>query len=182
MQPDLLHDMSATSFGGVPCAQIWIDFILWENVLNANPQCRAIVEIGTWKGGFSHFLYAQARARGMRFHTFDAVDPSREIPGFEKLDCWSPVGLERISKLLGGLDGRVPAREDAEPVVLFCDGGNKPRELETFPPMCPPGSVFLVHDWGTETLPTDVPDGLTEMYGDWCDTVGSMTRVFKHGS
>jgi hypothetical protein len=168
-QPDLLHDMAATSFGGVTCAQFWIDFILWENVLNDNPQVEAIVEIGTWEGGFSWFLWAQAQAREIDFITFDAVKPKDPPLHFVQLDVWAnPKRVEAVIR--------------ARPVALFCDGGNKPRELQTFAPICDPDSVILVHDWGTETHPADVPDGLREIYGNWCDTVGSITRVFKHGS
>lgn len=163
--------MGAVSFGGVPCAQIWIDLILWENVLNSQSQVKGIVEIGTWKGGFSLFLAAQAHARGIGFRTYDVEFPEAAIvPYFEKLDVWA--NPDRVRQALTFWD----------PVLLFCDGGNKPREIQTFAPMCPPDSVFIVHDWGTEMQPVDVPNGLVEMYGSWCDTVGSMTRVFKHGS
>lgn len=161
---DILHDFGAFSFGGVTGAQFWIDVILWENVLNDNPQITGIVELGTWEGGFSWFLWAQAQARGITFDTYDIVAPEREPPCFTQLDIY-----------------RYPERVEIgdEPIALFCDGGNKPRELATFPPMMAEGSIFLVHDWGTETLPSDVPDSLQEMYGGWCDTVGSITRVFK---
>lgn len=162
--PDILHDFSATSFGGIACAQFFIDFILWENVLNDNPQLRGIVELGSWEGGFSWFLWAQTQVREMSFHTYDIVVPEREPPNFRKLDIYRYPDSVEIGD---------------EPIALFCDGGNKPRELATFPQMCAPGSVFLVHDWGTETLPSDVPDTLREVYGGWCDTVGSITRVFR---
>lgn len=168
--PDLLHDFTATSFGGVTCAQFWIDFILWENLLNDRAGHVGIMEIGTWQGGFSLFLEAQARARSMGFVTYDAVEPDRPIPGFVRRDVFAEVDavVEDAFALGEGM-----------PIVLFCDGGNKPRELATFPQLMPAGSTFVVHDWGTETLPKDVPEGLVEMYGDWCDTVGSITRVFR---
>lgn len=149
-------------------AQFWIDVILWENVLNSNPQVEGIIEIGTWQGGFSWFLWAQAQARNQMFWTCDVIQPDKEPPEFERLDVWA--NPERIREVINYPQG---------PVALFCDGGNKPRELANFAPMCPVGSVILVHDWGTETLPSDVPDFLEEIYGSWCDTVGSITRVFR---
>ncbi len=168
-QPELLHSLQA-SFGGIPCAQYFIDFILWEKVLNDNPQLEGIVEIGTWQGGFSWFLWAQCKVRGMKFHTFDVLTPDRPPPKFIRKDVWEdPSSLELLFHQI-------------EPLALFCDGGNKPRELATFPPMCAPGSIFLVHDWKTEMMPSDVPDDLVEVYGGFCDAIGSITRVFKHGS
>jgi hypothetical protein len=175
VQGDLLHNFSQSSFGGIACAQYNIDFILWENVLNDNPGMVGIMEIGTWQGGFSLFLDAQARARNMTFVTYDVAEPDRPIPGFVKRDVWAEVEQVKEDAFAMG---------EGMPIVLFCDGGNKPRELKTFPPLMPDGSIFLVHDWGTETTADDVPDSLQELYGGWCDTVGSVTRVFrmKHGS
>lgn len=166
---DPLRDIVQGSFGGETCAQLWVDFYLWEVVLNDNPSVKGIVEIGTWRGGFTHYLHAQATVRGYRnFKSYDVIEPLRDdIPGFEKLDVYRHAG--RVQGFLSTLDA---------PVALFCDGGNKPRELETFPLSCPKHSIIAVHDWGTETLPEHVPHFLEEKYGDLCDTVGSMTRFF----
>lgn len=136
-------------------------------MLNSNPQLQGIVEIGTWQGGFSRYLRAQARERQIGFVTFDVIAPDREVLGFVKLDVFrhqEAVGL---------------VIDEMGPCALFCDGGNKPRELQVFPPMLPVGSIVLVHDWGTETMPQDVPETLEELYGDFCDSIGSITRVFR---
>lgn len=156
-----------TSFGGVPQAQYLCDWLLWEMLLNTYPDLNAIVELGTWKGGMALYLHAQAQARGMLFLTFDAVLPDVEVPGFERLD---------IYRYSGELSLRL---KEMGPIALFCDGGNKPRELRTFPPSLAAESIIVVHDWGTETLPTDVPDFLEELYGDYCDQIGSISRVFR---
>lgn len=165
---DTYHRMSGVSFGGVAAAQWWCDFVLWEAVLNENPDLVAIVEIGTWQGGFSRWLNAQAETRGMGFLTYDAVAPDREPPGFVRRDVFAEADFIRGHVL----------RE--EPLVLFCDGGNKPREMATFAPcLCDSRSLVVVHDWGTETLPSDVPACLEEAYGDYCDELGSLSRVFR---
>jgi len=164
----MFHRFSGVSFGGVACAQYWCDFVLWETVLNANPELTGIVEIGTFMGGFSHYLNAQAQARGMKFVTYDAIVPEATIPEFTRLDVFAyPGRVKDWAESCGG------------PVILFCDGGNKPRELSLFPPLMPEHSVYLVHDWGTEMLGSDVPEFLDEIYGDYCDSIGSVTRVFR---
>lgn len=155
------------SFGGIPMAQYLADFLLWEALLNENPQLQGIVELGTWEGGFSWVLWAQTQARGLEFLTVDVKRPDREPPNFEQIDIYRFSGeLAQRFKAMG-------------PIALFCDGGNKPRELRTFPPDLAEGSVVVVHDWGSETLPKDVPDFLEEMYGEYCDRIGSASRVFK---
>lgn len=156
-----------TSFCGIPVAQFWADFYLWELVLNANPDLRAIVEIGTWQGGFSRYLAAQARGRGMAFRTYDSVVPDRPPEEFVRLDVFA---FER--EVGAYLESRAP-------LILFCDGGNKPRELCTFPKYLDERSIVIAHDWGTEVLPGDVPGDLSPIYEDACDGLGSMSRVFR---
>lgn len=146
-------------------SQYLCDLMLWELVLNNNPQVTGIVELGTYQGGFSWVLDAQARARNISFDTYDIIEPAVKPPGFTKLDFYRYPELVQLGD---------------RPVALLCDGGNKPRELKTFPPMCAPGSMFFVHDWGTETLPEHVPDFLEEWHGEFCDSIGSATRVFKY--
>lgn len=165
--PDLCHRL-ATSFGGVIAYQIWADFYLWELVLNDRPALGAIIEIGSAEGGFSRYLWAQAELRGMDFWTCDALEPAARPPGFERVDVWAKPDYVRYI-----------IRETGKPVILLCDGGNKPREAETFGPMLPPGSLLVVHDWGTEFLPADVPEGFVEVYGEACDALGSMSRMFE---
>ena len=155
------------SFAGIQAGQILADYYLWEAILNEVPDANGIVELGTYQGGFSLYLAAQAEARGMFFRTYDVIEPERDIPGFVRLDIFA--GADAVSEHLGRKD----------PVILFCDGGNKPRELRTFSRGLSSRSRILVHDWGTEMLATDVPGNVREIYGGFCDQIGSMTHVFE---
>ena len=165
---DRLTTIGGVSVGGVRAAQSWVDLILWEVVLNDNPDLDAIFEIGTWKGGFSWWLDMQARARNIFFETYDAVIPDPAPPGFRRIDVFAE------HRSLGR------RFRDWEPCVVLCDGGNKPRELRTFADeLVDEGSLLFVHDWGTEMMPEDVPDTVEEIYGDLCDELGSSSRVFR---
>lgn len=168
---DLLHQFESTSFCGVPCAQYFCDFYLWEAVLNENPQLRGIIELGTWRGGFSLYLKAQADNRDMFFITYDsAMEP-------DKLDkLFGEFVREDIFANEVEI-GEILTRES--PVALFCDNGNKPREMKTFPKYLREGSIIFVHDWMTEFLPKDIPDNVEPIYESFCDSLGSVTRVFK---
>lgn len=159
---------SGASLGGYPMAQHWGDLVVWEAVLNAHPPYRAIFELGTWQGGFSWFLWMQANARSIPFHTFDAIRPDRDVPSFERLDVF--LDIDQIAQRMRA----------SEPIVLFCDNGNKPREVREYAPrLSHPDTLIAVHDWGTEMLPTDVPEGVEEVYGDYCDEMRSITRFFR---
>jgi hypothetical protein len=164
---DVLHRL-ATTFGGHPCGQTVADWYLWELILNDRTDLCAIIEIGTWQGGFSRYLFAQAAIRNMDFVTWDAVVPDLEPPGFEQLDVFAQrdAVVDRIASY-------------EAPVILLCDGGNKPREARLFPSCLPCNSLTVVHDWLTEFLPEDVPPFLEPVYEDVCEVLGSMSRVFQ---
>lgn len=166
---DRYHRMADTSFGGIAMAQIRADHVLWEAVLNSNPDLIAIFEIGTWQGGFSWWLWAQAQARDMYFETYDAIIPDKNPPpdSFSKRDVFAEA--ESLGRKFRAF----------EPCLVFCDGGNKPRELHTFAKeLTSPNSLLLVHDWGEEILLEDVPDNLEMLYREYCLELGSITRVF----
>ena len=154
------------SFCGVSVAQYWVEFILWESLLNER-RYEQIVELGTWEGGFSLWLHAQAQAREMGFRTYDVHVPKREIPGFVHMDVFAfpdEVG-EHLRR--------------SDPVIVLCDGGNKPRELKTFSRYVTPDSTLVVHDWGTEFLPSDIPENVEMIHEDYCLDLGSISRVFR---
>lgn len=164
---DPLRTFKTTSFGGIPCAQYFVDFYLWECILNENPQLTRIIELGTWMGGFSLYLKAQADARNWDFVTFDSVlHMSRPIPNFNHMDIFA--NSEYVIKLMS-----------LGPCALFCDNGNKPREVEVFGQYLSNDSILVVHDWNTEFTQENVPDCLEEIYGDFCDNLGSVSRVYR---
>lgn len=171
---DVFTKLGAVSFGGIRAAQTWTDTLLWEAVLNDNPQLKAIFEIGTWKGGFSWWLWAQCEARRkankmpMHFETYDAVKPHVYVPGFRRADVFAEYATLGITFRAW------------EPCLVFCDGGNKPRELKIFAEQLEhPESLLVVHDWGTEIGPEDVPASVRMVYDDFCDEIGSISRVFQ---
>lgn len=156
------------SFGGVEALQVWADFILWEQLLNSH-KFKAIIELGTCQGGFAWWLWAQTKARGgMNFYTFDAVPPPGRVPEFERVDVFAQA--DYLGKLM----------RHNEPCVVLCDNGNKPRELKTFAQeLRDPDSLLVAHDWGTEFLPEDIPDNVEMVYGDFCERLHSISRVFR---
>jgi hypothetical protein len=159
------------SFGGIQAAQVLADYWLWEALLNTSQGIiNGIVELGTGKGGFSLYLSAQAEQRKISFRTYDIAEPACRVPGFIRLDIYASA--DEVGGYL----------REHDPVLLFCDGGNKPREIRTFSQYLSSESMIAVHDWGTEMLARDVPDNVTEIYGSLCDEIGSMSRVFKVNS
>ena len=154
------------SFAGVYVAQYWVEFVLWEALLNEQ-RYRSIVEIGTWEGGFALWLHAQAEARDMGFRTYDVYEPKVKVPGFVRCDVFAHA--EMVGQHL----------QENDPVIVFCDGGNKPRELKTFSRYVTADSTLVVHDWGSEMTEADVPSNVEMIHEDYCLDLGSMSRVFR---
>lgn len=135
-------------FFGAECGQFDGAFEVWQEILDNYPS-RRIIELGTWKGGFSAFLLMQCKLRGMDFHTLDIKDiiDNKEIirylgvrEHFHNIDIFSDEGIGLVRDLIKK-DGRT---------ILFCDNGNKPKEFNTFAKFLKVNDIICVHDWGDE--------------------------------
>lgn len=179
----LLWSCSEQTFTGCKVTQYWVDLALWETFLNRCPDIASIVELGTEQCGLSLFLALQAYQRGMEFRTFDhRWDDNLRTPlarllrleeHFIRGNLFGETGKELVRLLHGGLP---------RPILLFCDNGDKPRELREFVPHLQVGDYVGVHDWGTEIGQAHVAifgDTLEPLVRYECETVGSITRFWR---
>jgi cephalosporin hydroxylase len=169
-------DLRMPSFAGIPFQQGWGDLEIWEHFLHNYP-CRSIVELGTGQGGMAIFFATQAHVRGARFSTFDR----EQLYGDAAARALGRLGAHRhlvdVFERADYVRGVIEAQDT--PVVLFCDNGDKPREVRTFAPSLSRGDYLAVHDWNAEIRASDMPPGLEELMGPACDAVGSITRFFR---
>ena len=168
--------MKYNTFLGKRMAQSELAIPMWESVMFHTDYCR-IIEIGTFHGNFSLYLFLLTLSNQSEFYTFDIVDwrvydHSPHIKNylgldnhFKKMDVFESVGF--ISDLIkrNGIS------------VLFCDGGDKEREFNTFSPFLKWGDIIAVHDWGTEVNPENLNlegfEDITPINDD------GMTKFFK---
>jgi cephalosporin hydroxylase len=152
------------TFLGVSCCQAHDDFWLWEEILNEE-NYGSITELGTGAGGFSFFLLAQCLARNMEFLTFDkAVSRGRWTHGWQGSTFGDSLLFPRfvacdIFKQAAMVSGAIERAK--QPRILFCDDGDKRREVELFSPLLKPPELLVVHDWNNLGIfgPEDVPPG-----------------------
>lgn len=183
LRPELT-DLWHTYFLGMQLVQTYTDaFYCWETFLNAHP-FKTLIELGTGSGAFSTLLYFQCVNRGATFWTVDTA----HVPAFDwpinmamdtKAKCWIGGNMWEQS-------GAWPRIHDVlangeRPLILFCDGGNKPREFQTFVPSLRPGDFAVVHDYGTEFGDNDAaPVGhLVKQIFPEAKAVGSKTAWFE---
>lgn len=113
-----------------------------------------VVELGTDRGGFGAFLADLVAAWGGAVHTFD-IEPKFQpslLADFPNLRFYQadvlgtgPVGpAARHPEVVSLI---------AQPrVLLYCDNGNKQREVELYAPLLQEGSLLGVHDYNTEIM------------------------------
>jgi predicted O-methyltransferase YrrM len=113
-----------------------------DEILNENQQIKGIIEIGTGVGGLSLFLALNCYERGYKsLLTYDYKQKA-DVKLFDLLnvryiirDVFNEKSIQEI-------------KEYADiPIFLMCDGGNKPKEFNTFVPYLKDGSVIAAHDF-----------------------------------
>ena len=144
------------SLFGVAYQQTHATLWVYERLLAAH-RLFWIVEIGSGTGALSLFWALHGFLRRIPVTSFDRLD----------------VCHHRTRKAYGRLQGRM-FQEDvfgetatariraivrARPGLLFCDGGDKVREVKTFAPMAARGSIVVAHDCGFEWKAKEL-DGL----------------------
>ncbi len=126
-----------------------IDTILYDRNISK------FLEIGTGNGAMSVLLGLHAFVRNGMLMTFDTIereDLHKCMDLFDLLqihmyflDCFSDEANDLITNYMIG-----------SPAFVFCDGGDKPKELETFSKHLPIGSIICAHDYMIEIFPDDI--------------------------
>lgn len=103
-------------------------------------EIKSIIEIGTLNGGFTTLLANHKISNNACIHTFDIADKKhKNFNHLEKIICH----LENVfeSKTIANC---LNAKEN---YLLFCDGGNKIREFNTFAPFLKSNDFIFCHDY-----------------------------------
>jgi len=129
--------------------------IISDMISKTNPD--HIVEIGTGEGGLSIFL----KIACSDFITYDTIDRIHNKTLFKMLEIDFRVAdvFEHESKIAEFINK--PGK-----TIVFCDGGDKPREFKTFAEKLKQGDIILGHDFSTdlkrwpwaEITENDMPD------------------------
>ena len=159
--------LNEATFLGRRTSQNELTIPSWERVLR-KVRFNTFIDIGTYNGNFSYYLLLFCKERGARFYSYDVLDhKNKRIAGyFQKLDVFK--NENEIGTLI---------RQDGISVV-FCDGGDKAREIQIFSQYLKPGDIIAVHDFGKEVFLKDIPPGLTMIYKDLIE-MNPLTRWFQ---
>ena len=144
-----------TTFLGIPMSQSPQAIRMWEDFLSELSFHR-IIELGTYKWGMSTFFQLYCIQKKADFYTYDTTPFHISRLGrflktskhFKKVDIFS---IEKEIGKLVSAEGRT---------ILYCDNGDKPKEIKVFSKYLKKGDYLVVHDWGTEVVPDDIPSNL----------------------
>ena len=141
-------------FGGVRMAQSWMDLWILNKALNSHKP-ELIVEIGSYLGATALFF-----SNWTKVHTWDiqnVIKKTNDNITFHHEDVFK-------SKTI------TPLLHNPQKMFLFCDGGNKIKEFNTFAKELNSGDYVFVHDWGTEIWePMINIDGFRYILKDECE-------------
>uniref|UniRef100_A0A6M3MFR3 Putative cephalosporin hydroxylase n=1 Tax=viral metagenome TaxID=1070528 RepID=A0A6M3MFR3_9ZZZZ len=150
----------------VPSAVYWLDQILDRH------KVAAVAELGTGCGGLT--VMFGCRCPGAVI-TCDEVDRrSDRVKELHKrlevkvvqADLYEPT-------MIPSLVDQAQCAAGERPVLVFCDGGDKPRELRTVAALLRPGDLAAVDDTGNEFHP-----GAPDVAG--ACTAYRLTRILAH--
>ena len=134
-----IDDSLKATYGGNWIQQSWSGLFMLEVVLTKYKP-GLIIELGTGYGSLTRFFSMFAPVV-----TFDIDDTKliKEYPGitYYIMDVFSKKATDVIVELI---------KSKNKKIFLFCDGGNKGREFNTYAPMLKTGDLLFGHDWRSD--------------------------------
>lgn len=116
------------------------------------------IELGLFKGGLSSFMLT--RCQYVTNFYYVGVEKDRELLDIRLMNIFGSFGSRlvignvfhpQVSKLIMDVVMSCPV-----PRLVYCDNGDKPREVNTYLPIVPKGTYVMAHDWGTEITQHDL--------------------------
>lgn len=176
--PDYLRSWAHGIFLGIKSVQWQSDLWLWEQFFQEN-KIASFIELGYGHGGTSLFFFLQGIQHDFRYLGFDVKEPE-----ITNLPLCKRLGIDKYYFKVGDIFtnnfGYIREKMDKleHPIMLFCDDGDKPREVATFAPYLQAGDYCAVHDWDVEFRRKDVPEYLEDTFTEWPEQLGALTRWF----
>jgi predicted O-methyltransferase YrrM len=113
------------------------------------------VEIGIFKGGLASLLMARA----LYDHEFKYLGVEIDVGQTEKSVLEMASNHPRAMILSGDcFDHKIKGMVERDikngpaPALIFCDGGDKPKELDCYHEVLRPGDFILIHDYSREKI------------------------------
>ena len=146
-------------FDGFIAEQSKGDMSVIAKILKENTDIFRVVELGTGHGGMSLFLGSFICDRGGRVLTLDisklmdggyplwCQSAQKYNVSFLQKDVFNPETVKDVSDFIAG-----------HRAMIFCDGGDKKREIPLYAEILKKGDLLLAHDYNAEFTLQDIPE------------------------
>ena len=127
---------------GIPAAQHWYHIAAIFHMID-ELHVQTFVELGVYYGGLSDLLIRRERTvKDIAYFGFDwdaqyLPVSLRYNPAITIGDVFDPAIVEQVSSLI---------QAGGSPALVFCDDGDKPREMRTYAPILRVGDYMMSHD------------------------------------
>jgi len=130
-----------------------------EKILKENTDILRVIELGTGHGGMSLFLGSFICDRAGRVLTIDRVrlmdggydlwiqSAQKYNVSFLQKDVFEPDTVKDVSNFIAG-----------HRALIFCDNGEKKREVAVYAEILKKGDLLLAHDYNGEFYLQDLPE------------------------
>jgi cephalosporin hydroxylase len=145
---------------GNPVIQTWFDLFFLNEVLT-HEKFDVIIEIGTYLGGLTVFFGMHAVAQDGHVITFD-IRPEPEGEPWKTHKTMLPITYYNLNVFEPEVMASIENIINDNRVLLYCDGGDKPREFKTFAPMLNTNDVIMAHDKGREIYENQILQTVTQ--------------------
>ena len=131
---------------GVGAAQEWSQVGALFNAIDEF-EINLVIELGVYMGGLSELLFLrQGRIPNFRYLGFE-ISKSQVNPRLRDSlpiiygDIFTEPLKARVVQEVNNTKGHV---------LIFCDDGDKPKEMTTYAPLIRSGDLLMAHDFSTE--------------------------------
>jgi cephalosporin hydroxylase len=180
-----LTDEMQTTYMGIHTLQAWPDLVVWEKLF-ARHRLGMVIELGTYRGGMSLFLLGHCLQRETTFWTIGNDHKVNDSPLAKALGLAACCLDTDVFASGANLLQQMLQSERSLPLLLLCDNGNKPREVQTFTPLLQSGDILAAHDWGHPAGPRAIRSEdvfpvnhlLRPLYWEECEAIEAITRFW----
>jgi cephalosporin hydroxylase len=135
----------------VPVTQTWLQVVRHFEIIK-DFDIKLFIEIGVYLGGLASVIIPRTEYTDFYYLGVE-INPGpvdarvkaqvSRLSGANKAhiiygDAFNPGVIQQVKAKINAIDS---------PCYLFCDGGNKPREMMTYAPLLRSGDLLAIHDW-----------------------------------
>lgn len=159
-----------------PVWHSYVEMIFLDQILTRY-HFDAVIELGAGNGGITTLFAVHCLRMGASLDAFDLMgEPNRGL--YRKLRQVVPIRFHRLNVFdEEAINIVIPLLRRGRALV-YCDNGDKPREMKTYAPFMKRGDVIMTHDKNQEIFLEDIKtviekEGLKPFHQKLADRLGA---------